>query len=115
MVLTIGYGHTRSVAPNQVISESQGEELLKEDLIRFERAVNNLVTVPLNQKQFDALVSFAFNCGVSAFSRSTLLRRLNEGDYNTASKEFHKWVHAGRKRLPGLVTRRREESQLFNS
>jgi lysozyme len=114
-VLTIGYGHTKSVVPNQVISEREAELLLTSDLVRFERAVNNLVTVPLNQKQFDALVSFAFNCGVSAFQRSTLLRRLNEGDYKAASKEFHKWVRAGRKVLPGLVTRRREESQLFNS
>lgn len=114
-VLTIGYGHTRSVVPNQIISEHRAEELLKSDLVRFERAVNNLVTVSINQKQFDALVSFAFNCGVSAFSRSTLLRRLNEGRYDLASKEFYKWVHVGRKRLPGLVTRRREESEMFNS
>ena len=114
-VLTIGYGHTNTVVPNQTITEYQGEQLLKADLQRFEQAVNDLVSVPLNQKQFDALVSFAFNCGVSAFRRSTLLRRLNEGNYGAAANEFHKWVRAGKKVLPGLVTRRREESQMFSS
>lgn len=114
-VLTIGYGHTKSVVPGQRITEYEGEQLLKQDLQRFERAVNDLVTVPINQKQFDALVSFAFNCGNSALARSTLLRRLNEGRYDLAAKEFYKWVYAGKKRLPGLVTRRREESQMFNS
>lgn len=114
-VLTIGYGHTKSVVPNQTITPIQGEQLLKQDLQRFEQAVNDLVELPLNQKQFDALVSFAFNCGVNAFRRSTLLRRLNEGNYSAAASEFHKWVRAGKKVLPGLVKRRREESQMFNS
>lgn len=114
-VLTIGYGHTRSVVPNQTITEHQGVQLLKQDLQRFEQAVNNLVTVPIKAQQFDALVSFAFNCGVDAFARSTLLRRLNEGNYKAAASEFHKWVYAGKKVLPGLVRRRREESVMFLS
>ena len=99
--------------PNQAITPIQGEQLLKQDLKIFEQAVNDLVELPLNQKQFDALVSFAFNCGVNALRRSTLLRRLNEGNYNAAASEFHKWVRAGKKVLPGLVKRRREESQMF--
>lgn len=114
-VLTIGYGHTKTVVPNQTITEYQGEQLLKQDLVRFEKAVNNLVTVPINQRQFDALVSFSFNCGVSALNRSTLLRRLNRGDYSGSANEFRKWVHGGGKKLPGLVSRRREEKKMFNS
>ena len=76
-VLTIGYGHTRSVFPGQVIDVKEAEELLKEDLIRFENAVNKYVEVYLNQNQFDALVSFTFNVGISAFRNSTMLRPQN--------------------------------------
>lgn len=113
-VWTIGYGHTATAYSGMTISRAQGEELLKQDLKRFEKAVRDRVIVPLTQNQFDALVSFSFNVGVGAFSKSTLLKRLNQGDYNGAKNEFKRWVHAGGGRLQGLVRRREKEAQLFS-
>ena len=69
--------------------------------------------VPLNQAQFDALVSFAFNLGAGALETSTLLKKLNAGKYAAVPQEFEKWVKAGGKTLPGLVRRRTAEAQLF--
>ena len=114
-VLTIGYGHTKTCKPGQVVSTAKGEELLIKDLKRFENAVNVLVKVPLNQNQFDALVSFAFNVGVGAFKASTLLRLLNQGNYKLATNEFKRWVHGGGRKLPGLIRRRQAEANLFAS
>jgi len=71
--------------------------------------------VPLPQNQFDALVSFTFNVGVGAFSNSTLLRRLNKRNYQGTKQEFRRWVHAGGRRLQGLVNRRNQEAGLFLS
>ena len=114
-VWTIGYGHTRSVAPGMKISSAKAIELLKQDLVRFEDAVNKYVTVPLTQNQFDALVSFTFNVGIGGFTSSTLLRKLNEGNYQSAANQFKYWVNAGARKLPGLVRRRQEEKELFLS
>ena len=97
------------------ISKEQAEQLLKEDLKHFENAVSQLVTVKLNQSQFDALVSFMFNVGVYAFKKSTLLRLINQENFLEAANEFDRWVYANRKKLPGLVKRRADEKQLFLS
>ena len=67
----------------------------------------------LSQNQYDALTNFCFNVGRGAFAQSTLLRVLNQGDYQRAGREFHKWVHRRGKVLPGLVSRRQAESQMF--
>lgn len=112
-VWTIGYGHTLDVKEGDKITESQAIKLLLQDVERAEMAVNRLVLVELNQNQFDALVSLAFNIGAGAFKRSTLLKRLNEGNYLAAAAEFKKWRKGGGKVLPGLVKRRKEESELF--
>ena len=112
-VLTIGYGHTKNVAPGMKITPEKAEDLLKEDLVRFEDAVNKYVTKPLTQNQFDALVSFAFNVGVNAFANSTMLRLLCLGHYFQAASQFSRWVHGGGQKLPGLVRRREEERKLF--
>jgi lysozyme len=112
-VWTIGYGHTKTAKPGMMISHSQADVLLLEDLKRFEEAVRRLVTVPLNQNQFDALVSFTFNVGIGAFEKSTLLKLLNTGNYSNAATQFIKWVRAGKQVLPGLVARREDEYQLF--
>ena len=114
-IWTIGYGHTKGVRQGQVISQAQAERLLKEDLKYFEKEVDNLVAVPINQAQFDALVSFAFNVGVNALAKSTLLKLLNQKDYAGAASQFGRWVYANKKRLPGLVKRREEEKKLFLS
>ncbi|MEJ5352453.1 MAG: lysozyme [Melioribacteraceae bacterium] len=116
-LLTIGYGHTKTTKPGMVINKEMAELLLKQDLIEYEKAVNELVKVPLTQNQFDALISFIFNVGIGNFKKSTLLKKLNEWDYNGAAEEFMKWtkakVEGGYKELPGLVKRRNEEKQLF--
>lgn len=116
-VWTIGYGHTKSAdllrAKGLEISEEEGEELLKHDIKIFERAVRRLVKVDLTQNQFDALVSFTFNLGAGNLKKSTLLRKLNTGDYEGAAEEFPKWVRANGRILGGLVTRRKEERALF--
>lgn len=112
-VWTIGYGHTKGVKKGMKISPNKALTLLKEDLVVYENAVNKYVKVPLKQNQFDALVSFTFNCGVGAFRTSTLLKKLNKKDYNGASNEFSRWNKSNGKVLKGLVRRRKEEKVLF--
>jgi len=110
---TIGYGSTSGVTRNMVITEAQAEQMLAADLVRFERIVERLVRVPVDQGQFDALVSFTYNVGEGNFTKSTLLRKLNAGDTAGAAEQFSRWVHAGGKVLPGLVKRRAAERGLF--
>lgn len=103
-VPTIGVGHTGpEVHLGLVWSDAQVEAALKADLARFEQAVNAGVTseANINQNQFDALVSFAFNVGVSAFLNSTLLKRIKAGDYEGASVQFDRW------HIPQEITSRR--------
>lgn len=114
-VWTIGYGHTKGVKSGDVITKREARRLLQEDLLVFETTVSRVVQVPLNQNQFDALVSLAFNIGVSGFSNSTLVERLNKGQYQQAADEFLRWCWAGKKKLPGLQARRRKERELFLS
>jgi GH24 family phage-related lysozyme (muramidase) len=111
---TIGYGHYGSdVKEGQVITQAEANRLLETDLRKFVLGVNALLKVPVNQNQFDALVSFAFNCGVGALQKSTLLKYINITDFISASNEFDEWVHAGGKVLNGLVNRRAAEKALF--
>ena len=112
-VWTIGYGHTSGVKSGMQITKAQALDYLKEDLSIYEKAVANYVKVPLNQNQFDALVSFSFNCGAGALETSTLLKKLNSNDYNGAANEFLKWNKSNGKVLNGLVRRRQEEKELF--
>jgi hypothetical protein len=88
-------------------------KILASDLVKFEDGVDNLVKVPLKQNQFDALVSFAFNVGLGALGKSTLLKKLNAGQYDAVPAELMKWTKAGGKELPGLVRRRRAEAALW--
>lgn len=110
---TIGYGHTAGVKMGQEISKDRAEELLREDVARFEGHVDRLVTVPLTQGQFDALVAWTYNLGPGALEKSTMLRRLNAGDYAGAAAELERWNRAGGKVLAGLVRRRAAERALF--
>lgn len=114
-VLTIGYGHTSEVFEGMTISEERAEQLLIMDIADAETAVNTLVTVELNQNQFDALVSFVFNLGSGNFSSSTLLKVLNKGNYLECANQFRKWNRADGKVLEGLKKRRAAESLLFMS
>ena len=110
---TIGYGHTKSVKSGMAITKAQAESYLKQDLVAFENAVNKYVKVPLTQNQFDALVSFSFNCGAGALKTSTLLKKLNKKDYDGAANEFLRWNKSNGKVLSGLTKRRKEERSLF--
>ena len=117
-VWTIGFGTT--IYPNgikvkkgDVCTEAQAKAYMAHDLKKFELAVNNTVNVSLNQNQFDALVSLAYNIGTNAFKNSTLVKMLNAGDYRGAETQFDAWINAGGKRMQGLVNRRAKEKALF--
>lgn len=113
-VWTIGYGHTGAdVTQGKRISQEEAERLLRQDLTVHCNNVSKLVKVPLNQNQFDALVSFEFNVGYGNFSKSTLLKLLNEKKYKEASEQFGRWKYAGGKVLAGLAKRREAEKELF--
>lgn len=114
-VWTIGYGHTKGVARGHRINQKQADNFLKEDIKQFEKVVQKYVRVSLNQNQFDALVSFCFNVGSGAFQSSTLLKKLNEKDYEGASTEFLRWNKANGKVLAGLTKRRSAEKKLFDT
>ena len=95
------------------LTDQQVMDLLSQDLTRFNKAVSDSVTVPLEQHQFDALVSFTFNIGVGAFKSSTLLKRLNAGEYNDVPAQLHRWIYAGSKKVTGLINRRDKEAELW--
>ncbi|OTG81891.1 lysozyme [Acinetobacter sp. ANC 4558] len=117
-VWTIGFGTTiypngQKVKKGDTCTEIQAKQYMQNDLKKFEHIVNEAVTVQLNQNQFDALVSLTYNIGSGAFEKSTLLKKLNTGDYQGAADNFDRWVNAGGKRLQGLVNRRAKEKELF--
>lgn len=122
-IWTIGYGHTGpDVKENLVITNYQAGALLVGDLQKFENAIKLLVRVPLSQNQFDALVSFVYNVGPYALynptkpatlQASTLLKKLNAGDYLGAAEEFLRWDKVNGKPLAGLTKRRKAERELF--
>lgn len=114
-VWTIGFGHTKGVYQGQRITQQQAEDMLRSELIGYENAVRESVKVPLNQNQFDALTSFTYNCGISALKTSTLLEKLNAGDYIGAANELPRWNKGGGQVLTGLVRRRQAEKDLFLS
>ena len=114
-VWTIGYGSTgRHVIQGLVVTAEQAEEMLRGDLLRFEEAVRRYA-LPATQGQYDALVSLAFNIGITAFARSTLLRRHRMGDHEGAAGEFQRWDKVRGRALPGLARRRAAERKLYLS
>jgi len=122
---TIGVGHlvhlggcdgrASEIPFRDGISQLDAESMLAADVAPVEAAVSDEVTVPLTQNQFDALISFGFNVGIPAFRSSTLLRRLNAGDYAGAADEFARWTRGGGEVLPGLVARRAREAATFRA
>jgi lysozyme len=116
-VLTIGWGHTnhhgRQFDASSVWTQQECDDVFREDMRGFEVAVNRFVKVPLTQNQFDALVSFCYNCGAGNFSAATLLKLVNLRDFASAAKEFGKWTKAKGVVLKGLVRRRAAEALLF--
>lgn len=115
-IITIGYGHTGpDVHAGLTITKEEAIDILIDDLKRFENVVNTYTTVDITQAMFDAMTSFAFNCGGDAFKNSTLLRLLNNKDYEGAAGQFSRWVNGNNGPLPGLVRRRAAEEELFRS
>jgi lysozyme len=115
-VWTIGYGHTGpTLAAGQTITSPEAEEFLRADLGDAVACVNRSVQSVITQSQFDAMVDFCFNAGRGNFLQSTLLRKLNSGDFAGAAAQFALWVHAGGEVVAGLVRRRKAEADLFTA
>ncbi len=119
--LTIGYGSTmwgpdgkkRRVWESLRVTEGEATTQMVGDLEAIEARINKVVVVPLSMAQMGALAAFVYNVGISAFNTSTLLRKLNLGDYKGAADQLDRWVHAGGSKLRGLATRRAAEKELF--
>lgn len=116
--ITIGYGHTNAAGPpavyvGQTITSVEADGILASDLHTVEEHVSKIVTVPLNQNQFDALVSFEFNTG--ALAHSSALTKLNQGDYQGCTAVMGQYIHANGQVYQGLVKRRKAEIDLFNT
>lgn len=116
-VLTIGWGHTNhhgrkfDAASRWTMEEC--DQAFVEDMAGFEKDVRRLVTTVLNDDQFSALVSFTYNCGSGNLAKSTLLKKVNQGKFDEAAKEFHKWNKANGKVMKGLTRRRASEALMF--
>lgn len=111
---TIGWGHTgREVKPGLKWTQKQADETLLADLARFENGVASMVTIDLKQGQFDALVSFAYNVGLTALKNSTLLEMVNNKRHDQALAQFARWNKSGGRVMKGLIRRRAAESWLW--
>lgn len=119
-VPTIGYGTTVYPDGKKVslrdpeITKEKAEEFLKKHIEKIEPEIKNAIKVQLNDNQYSALVSFAYNLGVFSLRKSTLMVKLNESKFKDIEREFKKWVFAGGKKLKGLEARRQKEADLFN-
>jgi lysozyme len=121
-VPTIGYGSTyyengvKVKLTDRSISEEWAEELLRRNMVHYERGVDAMTKDHVNQNQFDALVSFAYNVGLVNYKNSTLLKRINANPNDPdIEKQFMRWVRAGGKVIKGLITRRQAEATLYFS
>lgn len=115
-ILTIGTGHTGAdVTDGLVITKDQADKLLKQDLAVAEQAVEGCIRVPLNDNEFSACVSLCFNIGKTAFQKSTLVKLINQKQYQSAADQFLVWCHSGPNVVQGLLARRRAERDLFLS
>lgn len=112
-VWTIGYGFTKGVVEGMTITPNGAKIRLQDELTEYERAVENACTIPPNQNQFDALVSFAFNVGCAGMRRSSVIKAHNRGDFDSAARAFALWNKAGGKVYRGLVRRRASEASLY--
>ena len=112
-VWTLGYGHTSNVGEGDTCTEEQALNWLREDCGWVESCINKNVKIPLVQNEFDALCSLVFNIGCTAFANSTLLKLLNNADYEGASLQFLRWDKQAGKELAGLTRRREAEKELF--
>jgi lysozyme len=119
-VWTIGYGHTSmaglpEVRAGMMVSEAEAAEILRCDVEMFARGVRQRLTRKVSDTQFSALVSFAYNVGLGALAKSSVLRAVNAGDFEAVPRRLALWTKAGGRTLPGLVRRRAAEAALFVS
>lgn len=116
-VWTIGWGTTKiagkPVTAGMTITKEQAVECFNHDIFEVEAQVAALVKVPLTDNQFSSLVSLVYNIGSGQFKKSTLLRKLNQGNYDGAANEFGRWVYDNGVKLNGLISRREQERELF--
>ncbi len=117
-VLTIGWGHTSAagepeVTPGMTITEAQAQEIFRRDVKQYSDGVRDLVEVDISDNQFSAMVSLAYNIGVAAFAKSSVLRFTNERRFDEAAASFALWNKAGGQVLRGLVRRRAAEAELY--
>ncbi|MEG3162984.1 lysozyme [Sphingomonas sp. PB2P19] len=110
---TIGYGRTTGVKPGQTCTQAQADAWIVEEYDGYEADVRKLVKVPITANMLGALTSFAYNLGVGALKGSTLLKKLNAGDYAGAAAQFARWNMAAGKAMAGLTKRRAAEAALF--
>jgi len=110
---TIGFGHTKTAREGMKITMRKAHNLLKEDVAWVEDALNSTIKVPVTQRQYDALASFVYNVGGTAWGNSTMLKKLNSYDYVGAAKEFPRWNKSNGRVIEGLVNRRKHEQELF--
>lgn len=115
---TIGWGNTfyesgEPVRSGQTITQERADRLFNNILLRFQTEVRQVLKVELNENQFSALLSFTWNVGTGNLRSSTLLKLINQGDFDKASGQFERWVYSGKKKLKGLERRRESERQLF--
>ena len=112
-VSTIGFGHTKGVSDGDSCTQDQADQMLTDDLEEFEGYVDKLVTVDLEQNEFDALVAWTFNLGPTNLKSSTMLRVLNDGKKSEVPEQMKRWNKAGGNVLKGLTRRREAESLLW--
>ncbi len=112
-VLTIGYGSTKDVKEGDSITQEEADALLLHEMNEYEGYVKDSVTVDLDQNQFDALVSWVFNLGPSNLKASTMLKVLNNKEFEEVPSQIKRWNKAGGKVLQGLIRRREAEALLF--
>jgi lysozyme len=112
-IWTIGWGSTKGIKEGQEVTVEQATDLLKADILPCETAVTKLTNGKLNQNQFDSCVDLSFNCGIGLFSRSSILKLINEGKFTEAAEFFQEYDHAGGKVIPGLLVRRLWEKNHF--
>ncbi len=112
-VWTIGYGSTKGVKEGDTLTQEEADKLLLKDVEVFEKAVNDAVKVAMVQCQFDALVSWTFNLGAGSLNSSTMLKKLNNREFDEVPSQIKRWNKAGGKVLQGLIRRREAEALLY--
>lgn len=114
-IWTIGWGHTAGVGPGMKITQAMADALLQHDIANAVMVVNYVLSVPVTQSEFDAMVDLCFNIGNSAFAHSTMVKLINAREIESAAKEFERWDFVAGKKCAGLLRRRLIEEKEFDA